>query len=113
MFGGPDHYSRSGTSYSNIPNFLIQESIYKSRDFFDDIVVEPFEWENGDLIPSQRPGIGMELDEEKKRIGARWKTFDVNADDKRRTVDVPIAAVGKSKSNAPLRLVAAELDQGS
>ena len=28
-------------------------------------------------------------------------------------VDVPIAAVGKSKSNALLRLVAAELGQGS
>ncbi len=50
---------------ANIPNFLIQESIYKSRDFFDELVVEPFEWEQGDLIPSDRPGIGIELDEEK------------------------------------------------
>ena len=61
---------------TNIPNFLIQESIYKSRDFFDDIVVEPFEWENGDLIPSQRPGIGMELDEEKLEAHrARWENI--------------------------------------
>ena len=50
---------------ANIPNFLIQESIYKSRDFFDEIVKEPFEWENGDLIPPTRPGIGIELDEAK------------------------------------------------
>jgi galactonate dehydratase len=49
----------------NIPNFLIQESIYKSRGFFDEIVKEPFEWEDGDIIPSDRPGIGIELDEDK------------------------------------------------
>ena len=50
---------------ANIPNFLIQESIAQSRGFFDEIVKEPFEWENGDLIPLARPGIGIELDEEK------------------------------------------------
>ena len=53
---------------ANIPNFLIQESIYKSRDFFDKIVKEPFEWKDGDLIPSDRPGIGIELDEEQLEI---------------------------------------------
>ena len=65
VWGGPIITAAAVQVDTNIPNFLIQESIYKSRDFFDDIVVKPFEWENGDLIPSQRPGIGMELDEEK------------------------------------------------
>ena len=50
---------------ANIPNFLIQESIYKSRHFFDVFVKEPFEWEDGYLIPPDRPGIGIELDEGK------------------------------------------------
>ena len=50
---------------ANIPNFLIQESIGKSDGFFDEIIKEPFVWENGDLIISDKPGIGIELDEDK------------------------------------------------
>jgi L-alanine-DL-glutamate epimerase-like enolase superfamily enzyme len=48
---------------ANIPNFLIQESIYKSGGFFDQIVKQPLRWEDGDLILDDRPGIGVELDE--------------------------------------------------
>ena len=33
--------------------------------FFDEIVAEPFIWENGDLIVTDRPGIGIALDENK------------------------------------------------
>ena len=29
------------------------------------IVVEPFNWDNGDLVFEDRPGIGIELDEAK------------------------------------------------
>ena len=63
VWGGPIITAAALQIDANIPNFLIQESIYKSRGFFDKIVKEPFEWENGDLIPSDRPGIGIELDE--------------------------------------------------
>jgi L-alanine-DL-glutamate epimerase-like enolase superfamily enzyme len=65
VWGGPVITAAAVQIAANIPNFLIQESIYKSRDFFDELVVEPFEWDQGDLIPSDRPGIGIELDEEK------------------------------------------------
>ena len=65
IWGGPIITAAAVQIDANIPNFLIQESIYKSRDFFDEIVVDPFEWDNGYLIPSERPGIGIELDEEK------------------------------------------------
>ena len=65
IWGGPIITAAALQIDANIPNFLIQESIYKSRDFFDEIVREPFEWRNGDLIPPDRPGIGIELDEEK------------------------------------------------
>ena len=34
-------------------------------DFFDEIIKEPFVWEDGDLIISDKPGIGIELDEDK------------------------------------------------
>ncbi|MCP4754199.1 MAG: mandelate racemase/muconate lactonizing enzyme family protein [Proteobacteria bacterium] len=65
VWGGPVITAAALQIDANIPNFLIQESIYKSRDFFDEIVKEPFEWKDGDLIPSERAGIGIELDEEK------------------------------------------------
>jgi 2-dehydro-3-deoxyphosphogalactonate aldolase len=65
VWGGPIITAAAVQIDVNISNFLIQESIYKSRDFFDELVVEPFEWDQGDLIPSDRPGIGIELDEEK------------------------------------------------
>jgi L-alanine-DL-glutamate epimerase-like enolase superfamily enzyme len=45
------------------PNFLIQESIYRSRGFFDELLVEPMRWEAGDLIPPKGPGLGVDLDE--------------------------------------------------
>lgn len=65
VWGGPIITAAAVQIDANIPNFLIQESIHKSRGFFDKIVKEPFEWEDGDLIVSDRPGIGIELDEAK------------------------------------------------
>lgn len=65
VWGGPVITAAAVQIDTAIPNFLIQESIYKSRHFFDEIVKEPFEWEEGSIIPSSRPGIGIELDEQK------------------------------------------------
>lgn len=65
VWGGPIITAAALQIDVNIPNFLIQESIFKSRHFFDEIVKEPFEWKDGYLIPSDRPGIGIELDEQK------------------------------------------------
>ena len=64
VWGGPIITAAAVQIAANIPNFLILESIYKSRDFFDVIVKEPFDWEDGYLKPSDRPGIGIELNEE-------------------------------------------------
>ena len=41
------------------------ETYTVSAEDFDKLVKEPFEWRDGDLIPPDRPGIGIELDEEK------------------------------------------------
>jgi galactonate dehydratase len=65
VWGGPVITAAAMQIDVNIPNFLIQESIYKSGGFFDDIVMEPFRWEDGDLLFDERPGIGIELDEDK------------------------------------------------
>lgn len=63
VWGGPIITAAALQVATHVPNFLILESIYKSRDFFDEIVKEPFNWVDGHLIPPDRPGIGIELDE--------------------------------------------------
>ena len=65
VWGGPIITAAAVQIDANIPNILIQESIYKSRGFIDKIVKEPFDWQDGYIIPSERPGIGIELVEEK------------------------------------------------
>lgn len=65
VWGGPVITAAAMQIDVNVPNFLIQESIYKSGGFFDQIVKEPLKWEAGDLILDDRPGIGVELDEAK------------------------------------------------
>lgn len=65
VWGGPVITAAAMQLDAAIPNFLIQESIYKSGGFFDEIVKEPLKWDAGDLIVDDRPGIGVELDEAK------------------------------------------------
>jgi 2-dehydro-3-deoxyphosphogalactonate aldolase len=45
------------------PNFLIQEGIEDWTGFAAQILREPIRWENGFVIPSDRPGLGLEPDE--------------------------------------------------
>jgi 2-dehydro-3-deoxyphosphogalactonate aldolase len=45
------------------PNFLIQEGLQTWTGFDAEIVKEPIIWENGYIIPPDRPGLGVELDE--------------------------------------------------
>jgi 2-dehydro-3-deoxyphosphogalactonate aldolase len=65
VWGGPIITAAALQLDAAIPNFLIQESIHKSGLFFDEILKEPFAWEDGDLLLPNRPGLGFELDEEK------------------------------------------------
>ena len=46
------------------PNFLIQESIETCGGFHAEILKEPIQWEEGYIIPSTKPGLGIELNEE-------------------------------------------------
>ncbi len=45
------------------PNFLIQEGIQTWGGFHAEILKEPIRWEEGYIIPSSKPGLGVELDE--------------------------------------------------
>jgi galactonate dehydratase len=46
------------------PNFLILESIQTWGGFHTKILKKPIRWEQGYVIPSSEPGLGIELDEE-------------------------------------------------
>jgi galactonate dehydratase len=45
------------------PNFLIQESIERWQGFHADLLVKPIEWQDGYIVPSSEPGLGIELNE--------------------------------------------------
>lgn len=45
------------------PNFIIMESIGDMQGFHGELLKDPIEWNQGAIIPSDRPGIGYELDE--------------------------------------------------
>ena len=49
------------------PNFLILESIDTWGGFHADLLETPIRWEDGMVIPSNRPGLGVVLDEEVAR----------------------------------------------
>jgi galactonate dehydratase len=46
------------------PNFLILESIEYWQGFHSEILVKPIRWEEGYVIPSDEPGLGVELNED-------------------------------------------------
>ncbi len=48
-------------------NFLIQESLGDWSGFHADLLREPIEWKDGFIIPSGRPGLGYELNEDVAR----------------------------------------------
>ena len=63
VWGGPIITAAALQIDANVPNFLIQESIDNAGGFFDEIVKEPFAWDSGDFVVTDRPGIGIELEE--------------------------------------------------
>lgn len=46
-----------------LPNFLILESLKQWDGFHEKLLKKKIGWENGNVIPSQEPGLGVELDE--------------------------------------------------
>jgi L-alanine-DL-glutamate epimerase-like enolase superfamily enzyme len=61
VWGGPLITAAALHIDASIPNFLIQESIYKGDGFFNELLVEPFIWENGYYTVPKSPGLGVDL----------------------------------------------------
>ena len=67
LWGGPIVAAASIQIDLCCRNFLIQEGIGDWGGFHADILREPIEWQDGFIIPSDRPGLGYELDEKVAR----------------------------------------------
>ena len=63
LYGGPIGGAANIQLDVCSPNFLIQEGIHTWDGFHADILKEPLQWEDGYIIPSTKPGLGIELNE--------------------------------------------------
>lgn len=48
---------------ATLPNFLILEAIKQFDGFHETLLKQKIEWQDGHVIPSKEPGLGVELDE--------------------------------------------------
>lgn len=62
LYNGPVGAAASIQLAACSPNFLIQESIGMWDGFHARILKRPLQWEDGYIIPSREPGLGVELD---------------------------------------------------
>ncbi|MEZ5924565.1 MAG: mandelate racemase/muconate lactonizing enzyme family protein [Hyphomicrobiaceae bacterium] len=63
LYCGPVEGAANVQLAASIPNFLILESIETWGGFHAKILKKPVRWEEGYVIPSSEPGLGIELDE--------------------------------------------------
>ncbi|MDF2524571.1 MAG: isomerase [Clostridiales bacterium] len=64
VWGGPIITAAAIQMDVTMPNFLIQESIYKSGDFFSEILKEPIQWKDGCFEIPTAPGLGIDMNDE-------------------------------------------------
>ena len=64
LYCGPIEAAANIQLAASIPNFLILESIQQLGGFHEKLLKKKIQWEDGYVIPSQDPGLGVELDEE-------------------------------------------------
>ncbi|SDB91914.1 mandelate racemase/muconate lactonizing enzyme family protein [Paraburkholderia lycopersici] len=62
LYNGPVGAAASIQLAACTPNFLIQESIGTWDGFHAQVLKQPIRWEDGYIIPSKAPGLGVELD---------------------------------------------------
>ena len=62
LYCGPIEGAANAQLAACTPNFLILESIERWENFHAEILVTPMTWEDGYLVVSDEPGLGVELD---------------------------------------------------
>ena len=73
LYNGPVGAAASIQLATATPNFLIMESIKTWDGFHEEVLMEPLNWVNGNIIPSDKPGLGVELNLEVVRSNSPYK----------------------------------------
>lgn len=84
LYNGPVGAAASIQLAAATPNFLIQESIGSWDGFHADVLQEKIEWKDGYIIPSSKPGLGIELNMDVVRAHSPYtgKTLHLSMDAK-------------------------------
>ena len=67
VYGGPMIAAASLQLSLCTPNFLIMEGVERFDGIYDELTDPPFAWQDGFLLPSDRPGLGHDLREDVAR----------------------------------------------
>lgn len=73
LYNGPVGAAASVQLATATPNFLIQESIGTWDGFHADVLEEKIDWQDGYIIPSDKPGLGVELNMETVKACSPYK----------------------------------------
>ncbi len=73
LYNGPVGAAASIQLATASPNFLIQESIQTWGGFYEEILKEPIIWREGFIIPSAKPGLGIELNKKVVEAASPYK----------------------------------------
>ena len=73
VYNGPVGAAASIQLATATPNFLIQESIKTWDGFYQEVLQEPIKWTHGHIIPSIKPGLGIELNYDIVKANSPYK----------------------------------------
>jgi len=73
LYNGPIGAAASIQLSTATPNFLIMESIMTWGGFHAEVLTESINWNNGNIIPSAKPGLGIELNFEVVESNSPYK----------------------------------------
>ena len=73
LYNGPIGTAASIQLSTATPNFLIIESIMTWGGFHAEVLTESINWNNGNIIPSAKPGLGIELNFEVVESNSPYK----------------------------------------
>ena len=73
LYNGPIGAAASIQLSTATPNFLIMESIMTCGGFHAEVLTESINWNNGNIIPSAKPGLGIELNFEVVESNSQYK----------------------------------------
>ena len=67
LYAGPVEWAANIQLAANIPNLLLLESIRTGDGFHGQLIKNSIHWEDGYVIPSDEPGLGIAFDEDLAR----------------------------------------------